>query len=161
VYESVPVNGWRIVLPLTVAGPVLITPVHLSKAAMDSAGGRMTPPMLVMVTGIAPGNAAVFVVIVVVLPDAVAVLKSAGFVCPYWRIVTALLEVAIASEASDARARTLMEASLMGPLLRCCGMRMMLRFVVVGSSYRDRLQSCNQYAGNLPGLRLAMCGGLS
>jgi hypothetical protein len=74
-----------------------------------------------MVTGIEPAANAEFVVMVVELPDAVAVLKSAGFVCPYWRIVTALLEVAIASEASDARARARNETNFMEPLLKCCG----------------------------------------
>jgi hypothetical protein len=88
--------------------------------------------MLVIVTGIDVVDAAELVVIVVTPPDAVADLKSAGFVWPYWRIVIALLEVAIASEASATRARVRNETAFMEPLLKCCRIGMLPNLIERG-----------------------------
>jgi hypothetical protein len=123
VIAIVPLYSCWIVPAEVVAVPVLTTSMKVSKASMGVA--RRVPPMFVILMGSEPGAAKEFVVNLVVDPEATAVIKPTGFVCPNWRIVTALLEVAIASEASDASTRERIEITFMESLLSGCGMRML------------------------------------
>jgi len=81
-----------------------------------------TPPMFVMLTEFDPGAVAEFVVnvVLVVLVGVAKIPPSAVFAWPYVRIVIALPEVAIASEATAASARVRSEATFMKTLLKCC-----------------------------------------
>jgi len=102
-------------LAFTLAAPVLCTPSKVSKPG--SGGPTMGVfAMFVMLTRSGVSTpVALTVVNVVVAPAAVAWTNKfvpAGW--EYERIGTALLEVAIASEASDARARVLTETAFMG-----------------------------------------------
>jgi hypothetical protein len=100
--------------PLVLAEATLVTPVNVMAAATET--GVLAK--LVMVTGMAPGFDNEFVVRVVVVPEAVAVMTSFGLAWPNWRIVAALAEVAIASEASDASAKSRKDSFFITPLLK-------------------------------------------
>jgi len=103
VYAIVPVTTSEIWLPVWVALPTVVTFVKVSKAAMLRAGGSGVLPMLVIVTGMDPaGPTAGTAVKTVFPPDCVATMASLGLVWPKSRIVSALAEVASASEAKPA-----------------------------------------------------------
>jgi len=122
VIAIVPLYSCSTVPAEVVAVPVLTTFWKVSKAGRGVP--RTVPPMFVIWTGIEKGDAEELVDKVVVDPETVAVTTSFGFVWPNWRMVTALLGVASASVANEARARDRIETAFMGSLLSCCRMRM-------------------------------------
>ncbi len=154
----VPLKSSAIVPAVVVAVPVLVTPTKVSRAGSDGAWG--IPARFVIWIGIDPATAREFVVNVVADPPTVAVTKSAGFVWANWRIVTALLDVAIASEASVARARARIVAAFMRPLLKCCRIGMLLNFIERGHPI-VAAYDFNQNRRELSGFHPAVRGGLS